>query len=329
MYTLDNKHDNSKVWDSINFEHPATFDTLAMDPELKNAVMEDLNRFISRKEFYKKVGRAWKRGYLLYGPPGTVSIFQAGNSQQPADKPINLKKEVQLTLSGLLNFIGGLWSSCGDERIIIFTTNHKDRLDPALLRPGRMDMHIHLSYSNPQGFKLLASNYLGIHGYHHLFGEIEGLLQDTEVSPAQVAEELMMSEDPDVALSGVVKLLKWKKLEGDDANTFDIQDVKRLKAVVLFNPATDLPIKLLGNVNFATWEAQLVMLLNGHQLIGHLHGSISAPPTAITQNRKEIPNPKYQILFNQNQFIQQALMASVDITIAPTVAAAATAEKAW
>lgn len=23
------------------------------------------------KEFYKRVGRAWKRGYLLYGPPGT------------------------------------------------------------------------------------------------------------------------------------------------------------------------------------------------------------------------------------------------------------------
>ncbi|KAL1107015.1 hypothetical protein V6Z11_D03G013000, partial [Gossypium hirsutum] len=134
-----------------------------------------------------------------------------------------------LTLSGLLNFIDGLWSSCGDERIIIFTTNHKVRLDPALLRPGRMDMYIHMSYCNPQGFKLLASNYLGIHGYHHLFGEIEGLLQDTEVSPAQVAEELMMSEDPDVALSGLVKLLKWKKLEGDDANAFDIQDVKRQK----------------------------------------------------------------------------------------------------
>lgn len=42
-----------------------------MDPELKQGVMEDLNRFVKRKEFYKRVGRAWKRGYLLYGPPGT------------------------------------------------------------------------------------------------------------------------------------------------------------------------------------------------------------------------------------------------------------------
>ncbi|KAI5319629.1 hypothetical protein L3X38_039337 [Prunus dulcis] len=37
------------------------------------------------------------------------------------------------TLSGLLNFMDGLWSSCGDERIIVFTTNHKDDDDDAAL----------------------------------------------------------------------------------------------------------------------------------------------------------------------------------------------------
>jgi hypothetical protein len=72
MYTLNNSHGyNGVKWESINLEHPATFETLAMEPELKNAVIEDLNRFVKRKEFYKRVGRAWKRGYLLYGPPGT------------------------------------------------------------------------------------------------------------------------------------------------------------------------------------------------------------------------------------------------------------------
>ena len=42
-----------------------------MDPKLKQEIKDDLERFTSRKEFYKKVGKAWKRGYLLYGPPGT------------------------------------------------------------------------------------------------------------------------------------------------------------------------------------------------------------------------------------------------------------------
>ncbi|KAK6924411.1 hypothetical protein RJ641_010611 [Dillenia turbinata] len=49
---------------------------------------------------------------------------------------------IHFTLSGLPNFIDGLRSSFGDERIIIFTTNHKDRIDPALMRPGGMG-HAH------------------------------------------------------------------------------------------------------------------------------------------------------------------------------------------
>lgn len=120
------------------------------------------------------------------------------------------KSESQLTLSGLLNFIDGLWSSCGDERIIVFTTNHKDRLDPALLRPGRMDMHIQMSYCTPQGFKILASNYLGI-SEHFMFLEIEKLITEVEVTPAEIAEELMKSEKAEKALLGLVEFLKVKK----------------------------------------------------------------------------------------------------------------------
>ncbi|RDX62577.1 AAA-ATPase, partial [Mucuna pruriens] len=262
MHTLNTSYCYSGVkWDSINLEHPSTFDTLAMEPELKNAVIEDLDRFVKRKEFYKRVGRAWKRGYLLYGPPGTgkssliaamanylkFDIFdlQLGNIVRDSDLrklllatanrsilviedidcSVDLPErrhgdarkqaDVQLTLSGLLNFIDGLWSSCGDERIIIFTTNHKERLDPALLRPGRMDMHIHMSYCSYEGFKILASNYLETPSDNPFFGEIEGLIDDIQITPAQVAEELMKNEDAEATLEEFVKLLKRKKMEGD------------------------------------------------------------------------------------------------------------------
>ncbi|GFS29813.1 P-loop containing nucleoside triphosphate hydrolases superfamily protein [Actinidia rufa] len=131
----------------------------------------------------------------------------------------------QLTLSGLLNFIDGLWSSCGDERIIIFTTNHKDRLDPALLRPGRMDIHIHMSYCTPPGFKILASNYLGINN-HSMFTEIEKLITEVEVTPAEIAEELMKSEDADKALEGLLKYLHTKKMEHGKANVEGEKEVR-------------------------------------------------------------------------------------------------------
>ncbi|EFJ18530.1 hypothetical protein SELMODRAFT_59883, partial [Selaginella moellendorffii] len=48
------------------------------------------------------------------------------------------------------------------ERIIIFTTNHKEDLDPALLRSGRMDLHILMGYCGFEAFKVLAWTHLEI-----------------------------------------------------------------------------------------------------------------------------------------------------------------------
>ncbi|GLT82758.1 hypothetical protein SLE2022_011060 [Rubroshorea leprosula] len=253
--------DDTGIWGSMNLEHPATFDTVAMDSELKKMIIDDLERFVRRREFYKKVGKAWKRGYLLYGPPGTgkssliaamanylkfdiydlelasmysnsdlrnvllsttnrsiIVIEDIDCSIQVQDRENGLESDnSKLTLSGILNFIDGLWSSCGDEKIIVFTTNHKDRLDPALLRPGRMDVHINLSYCTVDAFRILASNYLDISNRDHpLFGEIESLIQSTEVTPAEVAEELMRSEDADLALQGLVNFIKHKRSKCDE-----------------------------------------------------------------------------------------------------------------
>lgn len=45
-----------------------------------------------------------------------------------------------ISLSGLLNAIDGVASHEG--RVLVMTTNHPEKLDPALLRPGRVDMQI-------------------------------------------------------------------------------------------------------------------------------------------------------------------------------------------
>lgn len=276
LFTLDCGGGKSGAWRSVKFKHPFTFDALAMEPEVKNKVIDDLDRFLLRRDFYKKVGRAWKRGYLLYGPPGTgkssliaamanylnfdvydlqlssvhndsvlrrlllstsnksiLVIEDIDCSMGLADRQIQLTNECkdkygnelemdsQISLSGLLNFIDGLWSSCGDERIFVFTTNHKEKLDPALLRPGRMDMHIHMSYLTMPAFRILAHNYLNISGDHHLFKEIEELIEVTNVSPAQVAEELIRSDDPDVVLSSLIKLLKDQTMEQSQKKQVD------------------------------------------------------------------------------------------------------------
>ncbi|CAL1391193.1 unnamed protein product [Linum trigynum] len=243
-----------------------------MEPEQKQGIIDDLDLFVRRKEYFRSVGRAWKRGYLLWGPPGTGkstlvaaianhlrfhiydlqlqgihSDFElrrvltattnrsilliedvdcSSNSTKPRSVDENLNddgyenhpgykkrsSDKGVTLSGLLNFIDGLWSSCGDERIIIFTTNHKQKLDPALLRPGRMDVHVYMGHCTTAGFKLLAGKYLGIED-HELFKRIEDLMLKIPATPAEVAQQLMVSGKPEVALNGLVQFLKEKDIE--------------------------------------------------------------------------------------------------------------------
>ncbi|XP_033137632.1 AAA-ATPase At3g28610, partial [Brassica rapa] len=132
------------------------------------------------------------------------------------------QNQSRVTLSGLLNFIDGIWSACGQERIIIFTTNHIEKLDPALIRRGRMDMHIELSYCGFEAFKVLAKNYLDVDS-HPLFGEIKSLLKETKIAPADVAEKLMAKNhkiDVDGSLKDLVESLERRKKHqrdhGDD-----------------------------------------------------------------------------------------------------------------
>ncbi|XP_059670257.1 AAA-ATPase ASD, mitochondrial-like [Cornus florida] len=282
------------MWTHVHFEHPATFDTLALEPNKKKQIMNDLITFSKAKDYYKKIGKAWKRGYLLYGPPGTgkssmiaamanlleydiydleltsvkdntelrkLLIDTTGKSiiviedidcsldltgqrkekekEDDEDKekdPVKKMakgvedeklKESKVTLSGLLNFIDGLWSACGGERIIVFTTNFVEKLDPALIRRGRMDKHIELSYCCFEAFKLLAKNYLDLES-HHLFATIGNLLEENNITPADVAENLMPKSSEDDAETCLKKLIEALEKAKEEAR-LKAEEEERLK----------------------------------------------------------------------------------------------------
>lgn len=70
-----------------------------------------------------------------------------------------------VTFSGLLNALDGVASSTS-RRILFMTTNHIDRLDPALIRPGRVDLKELLGDTTPfQAGALFHRFYKGTEGY--------------------------------------------------------------------------------------------------------------------------------------------------------------------
>ncbi|CAG8692233.1 17567_t:CDS:2 [Dentiscutata erythropus] len=154
-------------------------DSVILDQGVKERIVKDVKDFINNGNWYNERGIPYRRGYLLYGPPGSgkSSFIQAlageleynicilnlseigltddrlnhllSNAPERSimllediDAAFTQKRETQgygssVTFSGLLNALDGVAAS--EERIIFMTTNYVDRLQPALIRPGRVD----------------------------------------------------------------------------------------------------------------------------------------------------------------------------------------------
>ncbi|KAG2054707.1 mitochondrial chaperone BCS1 [Suillus hirtellus] len=64
-----------------------------------------------------------------------------------------------VTFSGFLNALDGVAS--GEERIIFMTTNHFGSLDPALIRPGRVDLSVLVDNASPIQARTLFTRFYG------------------------------------------------------------------------------------------------------------------------------------------------------------------------
>jgi chaperone BCS1 len=86
---------------------------------------------------------------LIHVPPHTIILLEdadAAFSNRRQQREADGYAGANVTYSGLLNALDGVASA--EERIIFMTTNHIDRLDEALIRPGRVDMILHLDHAD-------------------------------------------------------------------------------------------------------------------------------------------------------------------------------------
>ncbi|KAH8429711.1 BCS1 and AAA domain-containing protein [Aspergillus melleus] len=99
----------------------------------------------------------------------TLGDGDKGGEQKEKEKSGSSSEETTATvkpgvsLSGLLNVIDGVAASEG--RILVMTTNHPDKLDAALLRPGRVDMSVEFGYAETEDIReLFTAIYASLEG---------------------------------------------------------------------------------------------------------------------------------------------------------------------
>lgn len=145
-----------------------------------------------------------RNAVLLLEDVDTVAPTRDRDVVYKCDEP-GKKDTEKLTLGGLLNAIDGVFASEG--RILIMTTNHPDKLDSALIRPGRVDYTVDFVNADPT---VVASMFNAFFAptVEYTATDFPGV----EMSPAGV-QQLLISyrDDPD----GAVAILQAGSQEGD------------------------------------------------------------------------------------------------------------------
>lgn len=228
-------------WKSASlFNHPATLDAVAMDAEQKTRVRADLEAFLKGRDYYYRLGRVWRRSYLLHGPSGTgkstfaaamanflgydiydldlAAVSSAGELKAllTATRPRSmilvehLERHIQANSSreGMLRFIDRI----GEERVVVCTLTAEggaEELEPELT----LDVRVHFPLCDFPAFKALASGYLGLKD-HKMYPKVEEVFKGgAMMSPAEVGELMMANRgSPTRALQSLIGALQQRPL---------------------------------------------------------------------------------------------------------------------
>lgn len=189
-----------------------------------------LRDFAASRTDYERAGIPWRLGVLLYGAPGTgktslahtlasqlerrlavipLADLQADEELVSAfdavlDDSIVLIEDVDcafrqrasaqadgITFSGFLNCIDGMLAP-HNGRILIMSTNHVDRLDTALIRPGRIDLRVEV----PLLTREAASDYVDrvfahVPTRHEV---VDGVMQEPQPTAALLLNHLLRQD---------------------------------------------------------------------------------------------------------------------------------------
>lgn len=206
---------------------PRQLDSVILADGVKERLLADFQNFKEHEPDFVRLGVPYHRGYLFYGPPGSgkTSIAKAIASEFGMDvyyMPLSdiasdadlltmvsrvpagcvlLLEDVDVahaakerddegeqpkaTLSGLLNAIDGVATPHG--LIVVMTTNKRDALDAAVIRPGRVDLELHIDYVTETQLTDMFRHFTGL--------DVRFDLKGKEISSADVVGSILRHID--------------------------------------------------------------------------------------------------------------------------------------
>lgn len=171
----------------------AVFDNIVNDDivsfSIVNELIEDFDNFLNAKEIYNNLNLTYKKGYLLWGPPGTgktTIIRKLLTDFKPKDAiVIFIERAMSLDLINILredprlkiivfeelvdtiryesvgkvlSFLDGQLSF--NNCIIIATTNNPEDLPKNIVRPGRFDKQFKIAFLSQTDIQKYSEHFL-------------------------------------------------------------------------------------------------------------------------------------------------------------------------
>lgn len=170
-------------WDVYNMTYVQTIDNIFMDTESKNSIINRIDKFINSKERYINFGRSYKLNFLLTGVPGsgktslikaichkykrklyTLNFTKSLTDENLLELITEIKddsvlvledidayfierrsQDINVSFSCLINILDGTLAN-SNGIITFITANNPENLDPAMIRPGRIDYIVKFDY---------------------------------------------------------------------------------------------------------------------------------------------------------------------------------------
>ncbi|KAI8882502.1 hypothetical protein K501DRAFT_251249 [Backusella circina FSU 941] len=259
--------DQYGAWRRTRSRPKRPLNTIVIPPNVKTGLVHDAEEFLQSEQWYSEKGIPYRRGYLLYGTPGSgktsfvyslagelglnIYVVNLSNkgltdatlSELLTDTPtrcILLIEDVDaafvqrskgddmgtnnITFSGLLNAIDGVAAQEG--RILCMTTNHLERLDNALIRPGRIDVRVHFGHATQlQAAELFTKFYPNISQDSELACSFADKIPENTFSMAHLQGFLMgHKKQPKEAVDSVEAWIESHKKGQDTSTEGTIQD---------------------------------------------------------------------------------------------------------